>query len=165
MSVRTGYAVTSDSVVSVLVDNSFNFSEDQALTFGTVVALTDPALFASLAVDPAGNADLDNNGDAKIIEFIQPIVGRILISGAAPNTTINIAFPTSVTLACGIECSGNQPDFTVDSFDADTVGGMATTDASGNATINYGARLSTTPNNNPYEDGDYIGIVTVEARY
>lgn len=155
------------SSVDVTVQNAFTFTEDQALNFGTFVAISDATDTSNIVIAPGGGNTVNNPGNALIIALTAGVAGQFTIAGAAPTTALNVSLPTSVTLVCGA-CSGSQPDFVVNTFTDDSAGGpggTVTTDGSGGGTLNVGATLNTQADANPYEDGTYSGAYTVSVNY
>ena len=152
--------------VDVVVQNAFTFTEDTALNFGTMVAISDPTFTATVAIDPTTGigAPASGGGSAQIIPLGGSAQGAFTVSGAAPNTQLTLTLPASVTLNCAA-CSGSQPDFTVNAFLDNAVGADVLTDGSGGATFNVGATLNTITSANPYEDGTYSGAYTVSVNY
>lgn len=167
-------AETITSTADVTVQNAIGFSETNTLSFGTIVAIGDgtvggnPATIAmgigaanASTVSPVGAA-----ADDLIIELIVGDRAEYAITGAAPNTGLNLTIPAgSITLDCGA-CSGAQPDFSLGTFIANDVAGVVTTDGVGDFTLFVGGTLSTDATAvAPYEDGLYDGDYDVTVAY
>lgn len=159
------------TTIDATVQNAFTFTEDSALNFGTIVAISDPSETASYVVDSGTGpaAPTTTGGSALIIELTPGAAGNFSISGAAPNTALTIQLPANTTMNCGA-CSGSQPDFDLTAWE-DSEGGTTavpattTTDGSGQASFTVGATLSTRTSANPYEDGTYSAAYTVSVNY
>lgn len=135
--------------VQVIVQNAISVSEDTPLNFGTIQAKADTsgADVATMRV-PADNSSrvITNGTTAMINEILPPNRGVFTITGAAPQATLNITLPGTITLTP----SGNvnTETFDVTSFEAtdqnnNVVTNTLSLDASGNATLYIGATLTT----------------------
>lgn len=167
-------AETITSTADVTVQNAIGFTETSALTFGTIVAIGDGtvggnAATIAMGVGAANASTVTNVGggaDDLIIELTVGDRAEYDITGAAPNTGLNLTIPSApVVLDCDA-CSGAQPDFSVATWIANDTAGVVTTDGSGDFTLYVGATLSTDPSSTaPYEDGLYDGDYDVSVNY
>lgn len=175
-----GLAETVTGNASVTVLNSFTLAETQALSFGTLVAFADDDASgaggtATAVLAPSdGTLTITNAGNASLTEVASGQVGIYTITGAAPNTVINLTLPSSATLS---DPSGTETkDFTLGSFTSSVVtSGTAftyDTDATGQMVFNLGATLSTDATGasgssaaDAYADATYTGTFTVTADY
>jgi len=152
--------------VSATIQNAFSVADITVANVGTIAIVVVPLTLdtATLTITPTGGISITNMADAYILDVDNSAVtnGVIDISGAAPNTQINIAFATLSNLVCATCLPGN-PDINLGSYTTDT-GLTPFTDGSGNLTVNYGLTISTNPGV-PYEDGVYTGQYQVTVNY
>ena len=152
--------------ITAEVSNAFVLTETQALAFGTFTAKNDGTAISTISIVSDGSAPTyDNPGAARIVEIAPGNMGIFDVTGAAPNASLAITLPGSaLTMSCD-DCSGTNPDFSIDNFTSNFPSGNATTDGSGNLTVNVGADLITVPGTEQYEDGDYAVAYTVSLNY
>ncbi len=153
------------TTIDATVQNAFTFTEDSALNFGTIVAISDPSFTANYTIDSGTGpaAPTSGGGGALIIELTPGAAGSFSIAGAAPSTTLNVTLPANTTMNCAA-CSGSQPDFDLITFE-DSGGGTVTTNGSGAVSFTVGAQLQTQTSAAPYEDGTYSAAYTVSVNY
>lgn len=170
---------------SVVVNNTINVTVDAALDFGTIAAFANDNTNAELAsmIIPADPALVPSStdgasGTARIIILSEGSPAELSVSGAAPNTALDITYTAADTAVT--DPSGNATDgFTMGAFSyyATTEGNGqsfgTTTDGTGALAFNIGATLSTvTPANGAaadnavaYTDATYTGTFEVTVNY
>lgn len=162
------YAQTSTLTGSAttVVDNSFTALELAAPDIDEIALIVVPLTIstATYTLNPNGSATITNSADARFItlDAAGRTAGNIDISGAAPNTPLNVSFSTLTNLTCALCLPGN-PDILLGSYTSD-VGFNPSTDGSGNLTVNFGFTL-TTQAGVAYEDGTYQGTYEVTVSY
>jgi len=133
-------------------------SQQQALSFGTV-ALRDNNSAHQMSISFNGII----NADPAFIIITPGNPAEFLLTGFTTNTFVNIAIlvPSSTTiLATGVDPSTSQ--FTIDNHHTFAPGVI--TNMLGEATINVGARL-TTSGVGYYKDALYIAPMTISVNY
>ncbi len=169
------YSETLTSSADVTVQNAIGFSEVRSLTFGTIVAIsegTPSGSSAAVTVNVAADNDtaLTNAGgpfDDTIIELIPGNRAEYSITGAAPNTDLNVTLPpiVAIPVTCAT-CSPGTPNFDAYPILSNASGNTITTDASGNATLYVGGYILTDSTAiSPYEDGLYTATYDVSVNY
>lgn len=173
-----------DVQASVSVQNAFNLSQTQALSFG-VLRVTQ-SLSGSLTTAPSVTINADGSaptvtssdgptGASGNISVITPGVPAVFaIDSAAPNTAMTISAITSTTLTA----AGTDNVFTLEftlTDDVQVVGGpndgsaytgfnLVTSDT-GAVGFNLGGTLATQVDDEDYIDTTYTGDYTVEVSY
>ncbi len=153
--------------VTLTVANSFTLTQTTAMNFGSfvVVADTGGSNTATLTMAPAtGVVTPSNNAPASfvLVSAVGASRGVYAISAAAPSTTLTVSTSNLTDLTCGA-CSGSPPVITLTSVTADD--STPTTDGSGDATVNFGAVLTTVAGGNQYVSGAYAGSFDIAVAY
>jgi hypothetical protein len=153
--------------VSLTVANSFTLAQTTAMNFGTFVALADTAgaNTATLTMDPGtGVIVAANNAPATfvLVSAVGASQGVYAISGAAPSTTLTVSTSALTDLTCGA-CSGSPPAIDLTSVTADD--SSPTTSVTGDATVSFGAVLTTVAGGNQYTNGSYDGSFDIAVAY
>ena len=128
--------------------------QQQPLTFGTF-ALRNNNASHLLRVQRTGVV----NADAAYVLFVPPERGQFILAGFPPSTELTFVF-TNATLTLNGGGAGNS--FTVQDF---TPPASLTTNASGNATLRFGASLYTSGSGINYADGNYSGDSQLTINY
>jgi hypothetical protein len=158
---------TLSSNVTAVVQNSFTLAETNAINFGTVVAVADTAGANTATLTIASNAATPtpaNNAPAKfiIVDSTAASNGVFDVTGAAPNTVLNVSTGTLANLTCGA-CAGTPPVLTLTSVTPGSA--TSTTSGTGAVTINAGAVITTVAGGNQYTDGTYVGSFVLTVAY
>jgi hypothetical protein len=125
----------------------------QPLSWGEAV-LTDNTAQREIVIATDGN--FTNDPEFLIIE--NPDVGVYQLTGDLPNRPI-----ASVTVTVDRQMQGGGQEFTLDSF---TTSHPATTDGSGNATINVGGRMLSSGSGTPYNTSQpFTADLTLSVNY
>jgi len=165
---------------SVIVLNSFSLVETTPLSFGTVVAIAENNSnvtndFATMVVSPnPATADVITNGTlAKLTQIVTSTEATFTISGAAPNTALNITLPGVFDLTD--PSLTDTKDFKITAFTSfvTTSGTPFTfdTDGTGTMVFNMGATLSTDTTLTvgagaiPYSNVTFTGTYTMTVDY
>lgn len=189
-------AETVDIDASVVVANAFDLSSSASLDFGTISAFADlsgtaasPATTVASLVIPANTATPPSTSStddtkAKIISIVDGSPATLEVTGAAPNTPLQVTHLASYTVT-NVDPSITDT-FTLNAIStyATLTGGSAfgtngtttgktfTTDGDGNLTFNLGGTLNTTvPVDTgrgalaPYGDGTYQATLTITVDY
>lgn len=128
-------------------------STTQALSWGEVI-LTDNNAQREIVIATDGN--FTNDPEFLIVE--NPDVGVYQLTGDLPNRPI-----ASVTVTVLTQMQGGGQQFTMDNF---VTSHPATTDGSGNATINVGARIRSSGDGTPYNDSQaFSGSLELSVNY
>ena len=128
-------------------------STTQALSWGEVI-LTDNTAQHEIVIATDGN--FTNDPEFLIVE--NPDVGVYQLTGDLPNRPIS-----SVTVTVDRQMQGGGQEFTMDNF---TTSHPATTDGSGNATINVGGRLRSSGSGTPYNTSQaFTADLTLTVNY
>lgn len=177
----TVLAETGDGTASVVVQNNFDVTESQALSFGTVVAFADGAAAtdsdtATLVVSPDGTTtDAVTPGTNASLLSVAPGTRAIFdVTGASPDTVLTIILPSDFTLTDPSSAT-DAKIFTVTDFtQAIVTSGSAftyDTDSSGNLSFAIGATLGTDNTDSgssgavAYENITFTGTYTVDVNY
>ncbi|MBE1298830.1 MAG: hypothetical protein GJ680_02820 [Alteromonadaceae bacterium] len=176
LNISAAETVTGNASVTVL--NSFTLAETQALSFGTLVAIADDlgsnVATATIAASD-GEVTYTSAGEASLTEVSAGQVGIFTITGAAPNTEIDITTPSSAATLSDPSNSDTK-DFTLNGFTTSVVtSGTAftfDTDSTGTLVFNLGATLTTdatlggsSSSAVAYGDATYTGTFTIAADY
>ncbi|TPE54519.1 DUF4402 domain-containing protein [Maribrevibacterium harenarium] len=180
----TASAIAAESVTStatVVVQNAFVLTENQALNFGTIRAKADTSgsTTASLIIPADGSAhSVTRTGNSisqsNIIEITAGAPATYSVSSAAPLTNLTITLPTT---AIALTNNNSVASFTMGSFGAYITSGANSgsaysasnlqTDANGAVNFSVGATL-TTDGSTPaadYTDGTFTGTYTITVSY
>lgn len=179
----TASAIAAESVTStatVVVQNAFVLTENQALNFGTIRAKADTSgsTTASLIIPADGSAhSVTRTGavaQSNIIEITAGAPATYSVSSAAPLTNLTITLPTT---AIALTNNNSVASFTMGSFGAYITSGANSgsaysasnlqTDANGAVNFSVGATL-TTDGSTPaadYTDGTFTGTYTITVSY
>jgi hypothetical protein len=168
------------STATVVVQNAFVLTENQALSFGTIRAKADTAgsTTASLIIPADGSAhSVTRTGtiaQSNIIEITAGAPATYSVSSAAPLTNLTITLPTT---AIALTNNNSVASFTIGSFGAHITSGANSgaaysasnlqTDANGAVNFSVGATL-TTDGSTPaadYTDGTFTGTYTITVSY
>lgn len=152
--------------VSVTVDNTISITETTAMNFGTTAAVADAGNTATYVLDVAGSPSTTAAGAAVFYRDTTstPTQGVFAVEG--PNgATLTVTVPGSgVTVDCT-----TGPDFTLNTFDDDTVGGTVTGLGTGTPiVVNVGATLntdSTVGATTAYDNGTCSGTYTMTVGF
>lgn len=180
-------AETVPSTASVTVQNTFTLAQVQALTFGTIRAVADPAgtQLGSIVVSPnpaiAQTASTNGtNASAQVITAGS--AGQFSVTGAAPFANLNINFPATATNVTAPAAPPGTPKFVIAAttgWDAyitsgpnintaynDTTPNLQTS-ATGAVNFNLGATLTTdtVATTLPYTDATYTGNFNLVVVY
>lgn len=160
----TAYIIHHDLVdISAQAQSAINLVQNQALSFGSLSAYSDPGAQATMTLHTNSTVDITNAGNAKMTFLGGAAAASIRVSGAAPYYGVTITpepgniFLTHVT-------PGGVARFIAGSF-ITSPAGSGRTDASGNLDILVGATLTTELTSNPYENGVYTGTYTLTVSY
>lgn len=153
--------------VTLTVENGFTLARSAPMAFGIFAVTADTAgsNTATLTMDPStGSLTPGNSAPAAFTSINTTAASRGIytVTGAAPNTGMNVSTANLTNLTCGA-CSTSPNAITLTSVTADD--STPTTDGSGDATINLGAVLTTVSGGNQYEDGAYAGSFDVIVNY
>ncbi|MFT5758385.1 MAG: hypothetical protein ACI9LM_003126 [Alteromonadaceae bacterium] len=174
------FAETVASSASVVVQNSFTLVETTPLSFGTVVAIAENNSSvtndnATLVVSPnPATADVITNGTlAKLTPIVASTEATFTISGAAPNTALNITLPNAFDLTDPSLTDTKDFKITAPTSFVTTSGTAFTfdTDGTGNMVFNMGATLSTDTTLAigagaiPYSNVTFTGTYTMTVNY
>ena len=179
----TASAIAAESVTStatVVVQNAFVLTENQALNFGTIRAKADTSgsTTASLIIPADGSAHsvtrTGTEAQSNIIEITAGAPATYSVSSAAPLTNLTITLPTT---AIALTNNNSVASFTMGSFGAYITSGANSgsaysasnlqTDANGAVNFSVGATL-TTDGSTPaadYTDGTFTGTYTITVSY
>lgn len=181
-------AETATGNASVTVSNAFTLSEDTALTFGTIRAVVSSAdgtaqnvvtmTLPANGTNPSVTETVAGNGNTRSasMNIITPgTPGTFSVSGAAPNSILNITFDAAfpLTIAAG------GPTFLATINQAYITSGPNAnraysagvddlfTDATGAVTFDVGGTLATQAGGNAtdYRDQTYTGTYTMTVDY
>lgn len=141
---------------------------------------------ARLEMFPDGSQNGTADGDANAVEGGIGTPGAFQVTGAFPNTPVNVTFSSPVDLVCGA-CSVTNPVLELievyaeltppavgvagadavldDVVPANNVVGNALTDGTGALTFYIGVALQTTVGTDPYETGTYTGTFDALLEY
>jgi len=135
-----------------------SITEQRALNFGTV-ALKDNNSAHQMNISFNG----DINADPAFIIITPGTPAEYLLTGFTANTLLNITIlvPSSTTMLAG-QSDPSTSQFTIDNHHSFSP--VVTTDILGEATINIGARL-TTSGVGFYKDAMYIAPMTISVNY
>lgn len=125
--------------------NAQDILETQVLSFGSV-AISDNNTKQTLRIGIDGRV----SSDIGIIPVLPGTPGQFTLIGFPPHQSLTIEFDTLVLSAAG---DGLGQTFTV----GFSYLPLVTTDANGEATINFGATLTTSGDGDPYLDSAYFG--------
>ena len=159
---------------------------DPALTPWGVIRSPNAGENARLEITPGGVQNGVADGDANAVQGGIGTPGAFNVSGAFPNTPVNVTFSNPVDLVCAA-CSGTNPvlelieitaeltppavggagvDAVMDDLvPANNVVGNGLTDGAGNMTFYIGVVLQTTVGVEPYETGTYAGTFDALLEY
>ena len=155
---------THAAIFGATVQSVISVTQQEELSFGLVAAGSDPVLKATMTLNPNGSTSETPAGSARIryLGLGQPAV--IQVTGAAPDTLINITPDPGSTLLTHTVHGVGVPQFTVKDF-VTSPGPTGTTDGVGSLQINVGATLETEATATAYSDGTYTGAHTVTVTY
>lgn len=157
-----------------------------AMTPWGVIRSSIPGERARLEIAPGGVQNGVNNGNARAVQGGIGIPGAFQVSGAFPNTPVNVTFSNPVDLVC-TACSMANPVLELieitaeltppfvgasgvdavldDLIPANNVVGHAFTTPTGDMTFYIGVALQTTVGMEPYETGTYAGTFDALLEY
>ncbi len=149
----------------VQVKTSFSLKESVGLSFGTLFARSAFEDQASLTLAPDGKFTFSNPGKTRLVILSKPQPGIIVVSGAAPNQSVNIELPTADVLLKSSR-NPNGPHFIVSQF-ASIPERVGKTNQEGLLEIQVGATLSTqsTDGVSVYPAGTYEGVYELRVSY
>lgn len=190
-------AETATVSASVTVKNTFELTVTKPLSFGEITAIADTDAGgeqASLTIssNPTVQPSVDNGAAAKaeIRSLLPGEAAEIAVAGVAPFSELTITLPEAddVIHLVAAAAPPNSPEFILSDFDAYITSGtnsgsvylgaagetqkLLTADASGAASFNVGATLSTEAMPaaaarfaQQYQDGEYTGSFSVVVEY
>ena len=151
-----------------------------------VIRSPTPGENARLVLTPAGTQNGVQDGAANAVEGGVGTPGAFQVTGAFPNTPVNVTFSNPVDLVCAL-CTVTNPvlelieitaeltppfvgvagvDAVLDDLvPANNVVGNALTDGTGDMTFYIGVVLQTTVGVDPYETGTYAGTFEALLEY
>lgn len=127
--------------------------EERPLSFGSI-AIVSTSSVARITVEPDGSYTTNSN----LYVVTPPVLGEYHLSGAAVSSLYTVTTPISVDLV--------GPDgayFTLDNFVVRPM--TLSTDASGNDIFYLSGRLQTQGGGMIYEDGPYVGSITMTVDF
>ncbi len=142
-----------------------NLVEDTALHFGTIFARAEPTEQAKLILNPNGDMDIINAGEAKLVSISPAQPARLKVTGAAKHYRISITLPSTPVLLTH-QSYTSAPHFIISDFHSvPAISGI--TSGEGEMDFNVGATLSTelTPTTLVYPAGRYQGVFEVTVSY
>jgi hypothetical protein len=170
-------AQTANMTADVEVQNTLTLATPSQLNFGTVAAIRDPVLTASVTVDTAGAATVATGGGTAITAIVDGALvagGQVTIADGADGATLNIEIDNVIDPVNGVET------FVLDAFttsynnaaDSVQVIGAPFTETfdsafgGGTNTLDIGATITTTVGaGTAYGDGAYPGTYDVIVSY
>ncbi len=165
--VAQGYLTHTDSVtISAQLQSALTLVEQQALSFGTLAAYSDPVLTATLTLAPGGGLTLGAaGGNARIIALGGTQVGVIQVSGAAPNNVVTITPQVGSVFISHVTEAGNSARLIVKDFVTSPASPGVLTDAAGELEIRVGATLETEATDKAFVEGIYNGTYSLSVSY
>ncbi len=158
------YLTHFDSVnITAALQTTITLIEDQAFSFGSIVAYADPLLTASMVLGANGSISTVDAGNARITSLGGAQVGVIRVTGAAKSVAVTIT-PEVDTISLTHAIPG-AAQFFVKNFVTEPPSGSANTDASGELQISLGATLETDATALIYENGVYSGTYSLVVTY
>lgn len=151
--------------VQVELQSSIAMEQLQPLNFGAMSAFSHSAQRASLRLSPTGAVSLSNSTLARIISIGGASPGRIRVSGAAPLQALNVSFDPPTVVLQHRFAGSQSARFEVRDFTYYPAGVAFHSDVLGNLEFSVGATLDTSLTSSIYQDGEYVGIVTVRVDY
>ena len=158
----TGFFATS---ARATLRSSIELSEEQALSFGRLVALPHPDGRARMLLSPNGAITVTQEAGARLVPIDQASPGMLQISGAAPFYRLNLILPADPVEMRHTNPNVSSPRFWVRDFTTAPAADSLNTDASGSITVRLGATLETEPSATRYESGSYTGTFTINVSY
>lgn len=166
--------------VTATVSNSIT-ADVTAPTFGQlgVIRSNTAADIATVTISPAGGiTTVAGPTTARIVTGGGHAAGIVAITGAFPNTAVNVTYSAPVNLNCGA-CSPGTPTLDIEHITdnltsagvldvatpANNAVGTGTIGAGGDLTFNVGLRLATSVGATPYETGAYAGSFSAMIQY
>lgn len=151
---------------SATLQSAIGLVQDQALSFGSIAAFTDPVQKASIRLNTNGTIDnITSAGSARITPLgVGAQAGVIRVTGAAPSCSVAITpEPGSVLLSHTVFGAG-AARLVAKNF-VTLPAGTGNTDATGDLQIKIGATLETEVTANTYAAGTYSGTYTLTVTY
>ncbi len=136
-------------ILFALPANAQTVTIDQPLDFGTFV-IADNATPRTIAFNAGGSY----TADPEYIFFTTPEFGEVTVTGYPALTTLTVTIGTTNMTDC---CAG--PNFSMST--GFTRPSVVTTDASGEATFEIGATMSSNGDGSTYVDGTFDGTFSV----
>ncbi len=176
-SIQGAQAQTANMTADVTVQNTLTLATPSQLNFGTIAAIRDVALTATVTVDTAGAGTVASGGGTAataIVDGAAVSAGQITVADGADGATLNIVINNVVNPVNGVD------SFALDGFTtswnngADTAQVIATSftetfDAAfggGTNTMDIGATITTSLGaGTAYVDGAYAGTYDVVFSY
>ena len=155
---------------SVTVQNTFSVGGWESVTFGTVAAISSPtagtqAQIVMQAIGGAASITQGSGGSAsRLLTIVAPEPGKIMITGAPPNTTLTITPGSTVQLVNPADANATQFDFTPSAVAMDF---NPVTDSAGGLNVMVDGTLKTRLQQGAgsesagYTDGTYTGTYSV----
>ncbi len=170
-------AQTANMTVDVEVKNAMTITPDKQLNFGTIIAISDSANTASVAINPttgilAAPATTGAPAYIAIIDNTNQSEGQITVTDAAPGATINVNIanvipPTNAGVA--FQIGTWQTSWNAAPAAARTPGTSWTQvyldNAGAGSVLDIGATLTTNAAGTPYSDAVYAGTYDVVFSY
>lgn len=173
---------SADVQASVTVQNAFTFTNDAGLNFGTIRATADPTGTTTATIVMPANPSADpvatDGTNASIAELVRGERALFSVSGVAPFGTLTLDSTGITGEVNAVTAPPGTPKFTIDTptfwlltggagTGAAITGGTLQVDATGAATFNMGATLTTdaAATTSAYIDGEYRGTFALTLDY
>ncbi|MDN3400920.1 MULTISPECIES: hypothetical protein [unclassified Pseudoalteromonas] len=173
---------SADVQASVTVQNAFTFTNDAGLNFGTIRATADPAGTTTATIVMPANPSADpvatDGTNASIAELVRGERALFSVSGVAPFGTLTLDSSGITGEVNAVTAPPGTPKFTIGTptfwlltggagTGAAITGGTLQVDATGAATFNMGATLTTDAavTTSAYIDGEYRGTFALTLDY